>query len=97
MGYPPNVLVDRPVARVGVGIVEHRTDARILGDGGQEAHDGRAAKADVFALLAALLPGLDADFYLCGPAVFAAGLRAELTAHGVSDGRIHSESFSGGL
>ena len=48
-------------------------------------------------LLAALLPGLDADFYLCGPAVFAAGLRAELTAHGVSDGRIHSESFSGGL
>lgn len=43
--------------------------------------------------MAALLPTLAADFYLCGPPAFAAGLRAELTARGVPDGRIDSESF----
>jgi ferredoxin len=34
-----------------------------------------------------------ANFYLCGPADFIAGLRTELKAWGVADARIHSENF----
>jgi ferredoxin-NADP reductase/predicted pyridoxine 5'-phosphate oxidase superfamily flavin-nucleotide-binding protein len=45
------------------------------------------------ALLETLLPGLVADFYLCGPLVFMAALQAQLEARGVPEERIHSESF----
>jgi len=45
------------------------------------------------ALLASLHPGLDAEFYLCGPLVFMAGVQADLERRGVPAERIHSESF----
>jgi ferredoxin-NADP reductase/MOSC domain-containing protein YiiM/ferredoxin len=35
----------------------------------------------------------NADFYLCGPAAFLADFTAELRSWGVSDSRIHSETF----
>jgi ferredoxin-NADP reductase/predicted pyridoxine 5'-phosphate oxidase superfamily flavin-nucleotide-binding protein len=44
-------------------------------------------------LIETLLPGLDADFYLCGPPVFLAQLSSDLTARGVADGQIYSETF----
>jgi ferredoxin-NADP reductase len=44
-------------------------------------------------LLEKLVPGLDADFYLCGPAPFLADLQQGLREVGVPIGRIHSESF----
>ncbi len=41
----------------------------------------------------ALLPNLDAEFYLCGPGGFLASLSAGLEARGVAPGRIHTETF----
>jgi ferredoxin-NADP reductase/predicted pyridoxine 5'-phosphate oxidase superfamily flavin-nucleotide-binding protein len=45
------------------------------------------------ALLEKLLPGLDGDFYLCGPRGFMAAIHSQLEARGVPPGRIRSESF----
>jgi ferredoxin-NADP reductase/predicted pyridoxine 5'-phosphate oxidase superfamily flavin-nucleotide-binding protein len=45
------------------------------------------------ALLEKLVPGLDADFYLCGPRGFMASIEGALAAGGVPAARIHSESF----
>jgi ferredoxin-NADP reductase/predicted pyridoxine 5'-phosphate oxidase superfamily flavin-nucleotide-binding protein len=45
------------------------------------------------ALLEKLLPGLAADFYLCGPTGFMADLSRQLEARGVPGERIHTESF----
>ena len=45
------------------------------------------------ALVARLLPDLDAEFYLCGPTAFMAAMTADLRALGVADERIHSETF----
>ena len=44
-------------------------------------------------VLARILPGLDAEYFLCGPVAFMAGLTADLEARGVAPERIHSESF----
>jgi len=44
-------------------------------------------------LLERLLPGLDAEFYLCGPTGFMAAVRQALGERGVVAERIHSESF----
>jgi nitric oxide dioxygenase len=44
-------------------------------------------------LLESLLPGLDAEFYICGPKPFMAGLYHGLMDSGVSDTRIHFEFF----
>jgi ferredoxin-NADP reductase/predicted pyridoxine 5'-phosphate oxidase superfamily flavin-nucleotide-binding protein len=40
-----------------------------------------------------ILPGLDADFYLCGPEAFLADLQEGLHGAGVPIARIHTESF----
>jgi ferredoxin-NADP reductase/predicted pyridoxine 5'-phosphate oxidase superfamily flavin-nucleotide-binding protein len=45
------------------------------------------------ALLEKLLPGLAADFYLCGPTGFMADLQRQLEARGVPGERIQTESF----
>ncbi len=45
------------------------------------------------ALLERILPDLDAEYFLCGPVGFMAGLAAELEARGVAPEQIHSESF----
>lgn len=45
------------------------------------------------ALLERILPDLDAEYFLCGPVGFMAGLAADLEARGVAPERIHSESF----
>ncbi len=45
------------------------------------------------ALIAKLVPGLDAEFYLCGPAPFMADVLSGLTARGVARERIHTETF----
>jgi ferredoxin-NADP reductase len=47
-------------------------------------------------LLAELGVPRDADFYLCGPAVFMADLSAGLTAWGAPSNRIHTEMFGAG-
>lgn len=44
-------------------------------------------------LLESLLPGLDGEFYLCGPKAFMAGLYHGLMEAGVSDSQIHFEFF----
>lgn len=44
-------------------------------------------------LIAALLPDLDADFYLCGPVGFMASVSAGLVRRGATPDRIHTESF----
>ena len=43
--------------------------------------------------LLSLVAGQDADFFLCGPAGFIAGLTEGLEANGVSDKNIHFETF----
>jgi ferredoxin-NADP reductase/predicted pyridoxine 5'-phosphate oxidase superfamily flavin-nucleotide-binding protein len=45
------------------------------------------------ALLASLLPDLEASFYLCGPIAFMAEIQSELEALGVPSDQIYSESF----
>jgi ferredoxin-NADP reductase len=45
------------------------------------------------ALLESLVPGLEGDFYLCGPAGFMAGVQDDLELRGVATERIHTESF----
>jgi ferredoxin-NADP reductase/predicted pyridoxine 5'-phosphate oxidase superfamily flavin-nucleotide-binding protein len=45
------------------------------------------------ALLESLLPDLDVDFYVCGPAVFMASVQEALEARGVPAERIRSEKF----
>jgi len=45
------------------------------------------------ALLDSILPGLDAEFYLCGPIAFMADVQTQLEELGVASDRIHSESF----
>lgn len=45
------------------------------------------------ALLESLVPGLEGDFYLCGPGGFMAGIQDDLEARGVATERIHTESF----
>ncbi len=57
---------------------------------GRDYHSPGRIEIDLFEKL---LPGLDADFYLCGPAAFLADLRQGLRDAGVPIGRIHSESF----
>ncbi len=44
-------------------------------------------------LIEELIPGLDADFYLCGPAGFLADVVAALVGRGVRPERIRSETF----
>lgn len=43
--------------------------------------------------LAALLPGLDADFYVCGPSGFMADIVSGLLALGVPEDQVHYEFF----
>ncbi len=45
------------------------------------------------ALLESLLPGLDGEFYMCGPKPFMACLYNGLMEAGVSDSKIHFEFF----
>ena len=45
------------------------------------------------ALLEKLVPGLDADFYLCGPTGFMASVQEHLEARGVPPERIRNETF----
>ena len=45
------------------------------------------------ALIATLVPDLDAEFYLCGPGPFMADLQSGLAARGVSENRMHTETF----
>lgn len=44
-------------------------------------------------LLESLVPGLEGDFYLCGPAGFMASVQDDLEVRGVATERIHTESF----
>jgi ferredoxin-NADP reductase len=57
---------------------------------GQDYHSRGRVDID---LLSKLVPGLDADFYLCGPAGFLADLQKGLRDVGVPIGQLHSESF----
>ena len=45
------------------------------------------------ALLAEVVPGLEADFYVCGPPVFMATVQEQLEARNVVPERIRSETF----
>ncbi|MEE8507568.1 MAG: sulfurase, partial [Myxococcota bacterium] len=45
------------------------------------------------ALLEKLVPGLDGDFYLCGPTGFMASVQEQLEARDVPAERIRSETF----
>lgn len=52
----------------------------------------RAGRVDA-RLVESLLPALDADFYLCGPAAFLSGLAGDLESLAVPPGRVHIEDF----
>jgi len=54
-----------------------------------------AGRLDVHVLQALGAPR-EADFYLCGPAVFMSSLTADLARWGVSAERLHSENFGSG-
>jgi ferredoxin-NADP reductase len=54
-------------------------------------HDG-VGRVDG-ALLARLVPALDAEFFLCGPVAFMADVQGDLERRGVPAERIHTESF----
>lgn len=45
------------------------------------------------ALIEQLVPGLEAEFYLCGPTGFMAAIQDDLERRGVATARIHSEAF----
>jgi ferredoxin-NADP reductase len=45
------------------------------------------------ALLEKLVPGFDAEFYLCGPRGFMSAIETQLDARGVPTEHIHTESF----
>ncbi len=55
-------------------------------------HYDSAGRIDA-ALLEKLVPGLDGDFYLCGPTGFMASVQEHLEARGVPGERIRSETF----
>lgn len=80
-------------------LVDAHDDARLHvaysrpGDGDVEGSDYHSAGRVGIELLEKLLPGLDADFYLCGPASFLADLHRGLQSAGVPHERVHSESF----
>lgn len=57
---------------------------------GRDYHSAGRIEIDLFEKR---LPGLDADFYLCGPAAFLSDLQQGLRNAGVPIGQIHSESF----
>jgi len=57
---------------------------------GRDHHSAGRIESDLFEKL---LPGLDADFYLCGPAAFLADLQQGLRGVGVPIDQIHAESF----
>lgn len=59
----------------------------------REGHDFDSRGRVDGALLASILPDLEAEFYLCGPIAFMASLQSELEARGVPSEQIHSESF----
>ncbi len=59
----------------------------------ERGHDYHSTGRLDAALLEKLLPGLDADFYLCGPAAFLADLQRGLGKLGVPASRINTESF----
>lgn len=57
--------------------------------GDKSNHTGRLKAADIIALL----PDIDAHYYLCGPLAFMAEIQTGLEAAGVNPGQIYSESF----
>jgi ferredoxin-NADP reductase/predicted pyridoxine 5'-phosphate oxidase superfamily flavin-nucleotide-binding protein len=58
-----------------------------------EGRDYHSAGRVTTELLLQLLPGLDADFYFCGPAAFLADLQRGLGEAGVPNSQINTESF----
>ncbi len=70
----------------------HVAYSRPLAEDHQGEHYDSEGRVDG-ALLERILPDLDAEYYLCGPIGFMAGLTADLEARGVAPERIHSESF----
>lgn len=78
----------RGAAKVGVHIAYSRP-----GPGDEAGHHYHSAGRVDGSLLASLVPGLEADFYTCGPAGFMASLQDDLEGRGVPSDRIHSETF----
>lgn len=76
----------RPGIRVHVSYSRPRPEDR-------PGHDFDAAGRLDGARVAAWVPDLDADFYLCGPIGFMTALQDDLERRGVAAGRIHSERF----
>jgi ferredoxin-NADP reductase/MOSC domain-containing protein YiiM len=76
---------------------QHRFEARILfsrpGPGDREGHDyDLVGRLNPMALGRLCLPQ-EADFYLCGPSAFMAGVNDALRADGIDARRIHREEF----
>ena len=75
----PNVTVDVAYSRPRVKDVQYLDYDRI----------GRVTGE----VIEELVPGLDADFYLCGPVSFLSDISTALNARGVEANRIHTETF----
>ena len=82
-----------------MGVVSRHANAKLHvrysrpGARDERGHDYHSTGRLDAALLEKLLPGLDADFYLCGPAAFLADLQRGLGKLGVPASRINTESF----
>ena len=70
----------------------HAAYSRPLPEDELGRHYDSAGRVDG-ALLEKLMPGLDGDFYLCGPIGFLASVQESLEARGVPSERIRSETF----
>jgi hypothetical protein len=55
-------------------------------------HYHRSGRIDA-SVIEAYVPGLDAEFYLCGPPEFLSNLEMQLTERGVPEAQIHVERF----
>jgi len=79
------------IARLGAapGVRTHAVYSRPDPAGGEAVDSGRIDAERI----ERLLPGLEGDFYLCGPPGFMAALESGLARRGVAPDRIHSESF----
>lgn len=88
-------LAERAFADELSALADRARIVRVLGDtaGAQPGLDYDVAGRIDLALLSAVLPFGDHDFYLCGPAAFMQAIYDALRGANVPDHRIHAEAF----
>ncbi|MCH9673613.1 MAG: pyridoxamine 5'-phosphate oxidase family protein [Gammaproteobacteria bacterium] len=83
----------RAVARDAGGVARLHLSLSAAGPNDELGVDYDALGRVSVDVLETLVPGLDADFYVCGPVSFASDMLRQLSAAGVADRLVHVESF----